>query len=90
MKRLTSFALGGVLALALGANAACGNRAQLKTCKFVEIEGGEVEVKFGNVDAERGEQVACVRDERSRNSEVFCHRPGAASEFVSLTFSYDD
>jgi len=35
-------------------------------------------------------QVTCVKDEHSRNKEVFCNSPGAANEFVALSFSYDD
>ena len=39
----------------LGFLGACGDRAKMETCKFVEIEEGEFEVEFGDVDAERGE-----------------------------------
>jgi len=35
-------------------------------------------------------QVTCVKDENSRNKEVFCNGLGAADEFVALSFSYDD
>ena len=40
---------------ALGVLGACGDRAKMETCKFVEIEEGEFEVEFGDIDAERGE-----------------------------------
>ena len=33
----------------------CGGQAKMEQCKFVEIEPGEFEVEFGDVDAEGGE-----------------------------------
>lgn len=35
--------------------ASCGRQAKMEQCKFVEIEPGEFEVEFGDVDAEGGE-----------------------------------
>ncbi|MDJ0531979.1 MAG: hypothetical protein QNJ70_05690 [Xenococcaceae cyanobacterium MO_207.B15] len=34
---------------------ACGDRAKMETCKFVEIEDPELEIEFGDIDAEGGE-----------------------------------
>ena len=41
----------------LGSNLviSCGEQAKMERCKFVEIEPGEFEVEFGDVDAEGGE-----------------------------------
>ena len=33
----------------------CGGQAKMEQCKFVEIEEGEFEVEFGDIDAEGGE-----------------------------------
>lgn len=33
----------------------CGGQAKMEQCKFVEIEPGEFEVEFGDIDAEGGE-----------------------------------
>ncbi len=55
MKRLTSLAICGVTVITVSYLGACGNRAKMETCKFVEIEDAELEVEFGDVDAERGE-----------------------------------
>jgi hypothetical protein len=63
MKRLTSLAISGVLVTTLGAMAACGNRAKLETCQFVEIEDAEFEAEFGDLDAERGEVEMVCGDE---------------------------
>ncbi|MBE9045274.1 hypothetical protein IQ255_12855 [Pleurocapsales cyanobacterium LEGE 10410] len=35
--------------------ASCGGQAKMEQCKFVEIEPGEFEVEFGDIDAEGGE-----------------------------------
>ena len=35
--------------------ASCGGQAKMEQCKFVEIEEGEFEVEFGDIDAEGGE-----------------------------------
>ena len=33
----------------------CGKQAKMERCKFVEIETAELEVEFGDIDAEGGE-----------------------------------
>lgn len=33
----------------------CGGQAKMEQCKFVEIEPGEFEIEFGDIDAEGGE-----------------------------------
>ena len=35
--------------------ASCGGQAKMEQCKFVEIEEGEFEIEFGDIDAEGGE-----------------------------------
>ena len=33
----------------------CGQQAKMERCKFVEIEAAELEIEFGDIDAEGGE-----------------------------------
>ena len=63
MKRLPSLATCSVLVITVGFLGACGNRAKMETCKFVEIEDAEFEVELGDVDAERGEVEMVCGDE---------------------------
>lgn len=43
--------------------ASCGGQAKMERCKFVEIEEGEFEVEFGDIDAEGGEVEMVCGDE---------------------------
>ncbi|MGF1482006.1 MAG: hypothetical protein ACFB4I_21415 [Cyanophyceae cyanobacterium] len=62
-KQATLLAISSMFTTAIVGLGACGNRAKLETCKFVEIEEGEFEVEFGDIDAERGEVEMVCGDE---------------------------
>ncbi|MGB3511013.1 MAG: hypothetical protein WBA93_17630 [Microcoleaceae cyanobacterium] len=56
MHKLPSIAIYSLLIILTSSLlAACGDRAKMETCKFLEIEDAEVEVDFGDVDVEGGE-----------------------------------
>ncbi|MDJ0556684.1 MAG: hypothetical protein QNJ68_20025 [Microcoleaceae cyanobacterium MO_207.B10] len=54
MHKLTSITISSLIIIT-GGLSACGNRAKMETCKFIEIEDAEAEVDFGDVDIEGGE-----------------------------------
>ena len=55
MHKLPSIAISILLIIVTGSLVACGDRAKMESCKFLEIEDAEVEVDFGDVDIEGGE-----------------------------------
>lgn len=55
MHKLISITIVSLSIVVTGSLAACGDRAKMVTCKFLEIEDAEVEVDFGDVDIEGGE-----------------------------------
>lgn len=63
MNKLTTLTLCAVLVMVMGGLAACGNRASVEPCRFVEIEDAEFEIDIGDVDVERGEvEMVCGRE----------------------------
>ena len=55
MKNIQFLTTLGLIISSLSILDACGDRAKMETCKFVEIESPEFEVEFGDIDAEGGE-----------------------------------
>ena len=55
MKLLRIIAIASSSILFISLLAGCGGQAKMEQCKFVEIEEGEFEVEFGDIDAEGGE-----------------------------------
>ena len=51
--RFTPVLIMSILASSLSIS--CGQQAKMERCKFVEIEDAELEVEFGDIDAEGGE-----------------------------------
>lgn len=63
MNPLRSVAIACFLVVPLAVLTACGNRATMEPCQFIEIEDAELEVDLGDVDAERGEiEMVCGDD----------------------------
>ena len=55
MKLLSLKLTAAIAMLASNLLIGCGGQAKMERCKFVEIETAELEVEFGDIDAEGGE-----------------------------------